>query len=156
MSEIRCEHCGGAVEGKKYFTYCSYHKGFVHVLCEQLCKNYSADILPNGTHCKKRYSDELYKYRILSYRILAPEYDVQGAIGKYEKLNSVELYDKFKTKVCLYNNISKDETERRTRYRVELAAMQQILRKRELENPKLSSWARRFFIEVGEIKDDKK
>ena len=153
MSEIRCERCGGRVEGNNYFTYCSYRKGFIHVRCEQACENYSADILPNGTHCKKRYSDELYKYRILSYRILAPEYEVQGAIGKYENMNSAELYEKFKTKVQMYKVFAQEDAEKRERYRVELAAMQQILCKRELENPKLSLWARRFFGEVGE-KDD--
>lgn len=144
MSEIRCERCGGTVEGKNYFTYCKYKKGFVHIRCEQACENYSAEILRNGTHCKKKFFEEETKYRLLLSRILAPEDDVQDAISKYEKFNSAELYDKFKTKVCLYNNIPKDETDRRARYRVELAAMQQVLKKRELANSKLSLWARRF------------
>ena len=153
MSEIRCERCGGRVEGNNYFTYCSYRKGFVHVRCEQACENYSADILPNGTHCKKRYSDELYKYRILSYRILAPDNDVQISKDKYQSMDTTILYDKFRDSIKHYNLIPRDEKGRRLAWRVELAAMQQILRKRELENPKLSLWARRFFGEVGE-KDD--
>lgn len=156
MSEIRCEHCGGVVEGKNYFTYCSYRKAFIHVRCEQACENYSAEMLRNGTHCKKKFFEEETKYRLLSWKIVAPEYDVQGAVGKYERMNSAELYEKFKSKVQMYKIIDRDDTDKRARARVELAAMQQILRKRELENPKLSSWARRFFIEVGEIKDDKK
>ncbi len=156
MEEIRCERCGGKVEGKDYFTYCSYKKSFIHVQCESACENYSADMLPNGTHCKRRYSDELYKYRILSYRILASDDDVQATIDKYERLNSAELYEKFRTKVSLYNNIPRDEADKRARMRVELAAMQQVLRARELANPKLPTWARRFFNEVGETEDDKK
>ena len=72
---------------------------------------------------------------------------------KYEKINSSELYDKYRTRICLYNNVPRADVDKRARMRVELAAMQQILRKRELENPKLSLWARRFFGEVGE-KDD--
>lgn len=154
MSDVRCEICGGVVEGKKYFTYCSYQKGFIHVGCEQKCENYCADMLKNGTHCRKKYYADETKYRLLSSRILAPEYDVQGAVGKYEKFDSYKLYEKFREGICLYNNISRDECELREQYRVELAAMQQILRKRELENPKLSLWARRFFSEVGEVKDD--
>lgn len=150
MSEIKCERCGGTVEGKNYFTYCSYKKCFVHIRCETACHNYSAEMLPNGTHCKKKFFDEETKYRLLSSRILAPEYDVQGAIGKYERFNSAELYEKFRTQAALYKIIDPDDVNKRTRARIELAAMQQILRKRELENPKLSLWARRFFGEVGE------
>ena len=153
MSEIRCENCGGTVEGKNYFTYCSYRKCFVHIRCEQACENYSADMLKNGTHCKKKFFEEETKYRLLSRPILAGEYDVQGAIGKYECLNSAELYEKFLKMVKIYKIIDRDDIEKKARYRIELAAMQQILRKRELENPKLSLWARRFFGEVGE-KDD--
>ena len=156
MSEIRCERCGGTVEGKNYFTYCKYKKGFVHVKCEQVCENYSADMLRNGTHCKKKFFEEEYKYRLLSSRILAPEYDVQGAVGKYEDLNSTELYEKFLQMVNVYKIIDRDDIEKKARYRVELAAMQQVLRKRELANPKLSLWARRFFGEVGEKNNDKK
>ena len=150
MSEIICERCGGAVEGKNYFTYCRYKKGFVHIMCEQACENYSADMLPNGTHCKKKFFEEETKYRLLSSKILAPEYDVQGAICKYEKLESSELYEKFLQMVNVYKIIDRDDIEKKARYRVELAAIQQILRKRELENPKLSLWARRFFGEVGD------
>ena len=153
MSEIRCENCGGTVECKNYFTYCSYRKCFVHIRCEQACENYSADMLKNGTHCKKKFFEEETKYRLLSRPILAREYDVQGAIGKYEGLNSAELYEKFLNMVKIYKIIDRDDIEKKARYRIELAAMQQILRKRELENPKLSLWARRFFGEVGE-KDD--
>ncbi len=153
MSDIRCESCGGVVEGKNYFTYCSYRKGFVHVQCEQGCKNYSADMLRNGTHCKKKFFEEETKYRMLSSRILAPEFDVQGAIGKYEKLNLVELYEKFRTQAAMYKIIDPDDVDKRARARVELAAMQQVLRKRELANPKLSLWARRFFNEEGEKND---
>ncbi len=154
MSEIRCERCGGVVEGKNYFTYCSYKKCFIHVQCEQVCENYSAEMLPNGTHCKKRYSDELYKYRILSYRILAPDNDVQISKDKYQSLDTAILYDKFRDSIKRYNLIPRDEKDRRLAWRIELAAMQQVLRKRELENPKLSLWARRFFDKVGETKDD--
>lgn len=150
MEEIICKYCGGKVEGKNYFTYCSYKKCFLHVQCETVCENYSVNMLPNGTHCKKRYSDELNKYIMLSYGILAPKDEVENALSKYEKINSTELYEKFKTQVCLYNNVSRDEKHKRARMRVELAAMQQVLRKRELENPKLSTWARRFFGEVGD------
>lgn len=150
MSEIKCERCGGALEGKNYFTYCSYKKGFIHVQCERACENYSADMLKNGTHCKKKFYEEEYKYRLLSSRILAPEYDVQGAISKYEHFNSVELYEKFRTQAALYKIIDPGDVEKRARARVELAAMQQILRKRELANPKLSLWARRFFDKVGD------
>ncbi len=154
MSEIRCERCGGVVEGKNYFTYCSYKKCFIHVQCEQVCENYSAEMLPNGTHCKKSYAEELYEYRILSYRILAPECEVQGAIAKYENMKYQELYEKFREGVKQYNLIPRDEKERRLARRIELAAMQRILVKRILANPKLSLWARRFFNEVGETKDD--
>ena len=118
--------------------------------CEQACENYSADMLPNGTHCKKKFFEEETKYRLLSSKILAPEYDVQGAICKYEKLESSELYEKFLQMVNVYKIIDRDDIEKKARYRVELAAIQQILRKRELENPKLSLWAWRFFGEVGD------
>lgn len=156
MSEIICERCGGTVEGKNYFTYCSYRKGFVHVRCEKACENYSADRLPNGTHCRKKYSEELYEYRILSHRISAPEYEVQDAISKYENMKYGELYEKFKTKVQMYKIFAKDDAEKDEKYRVELAAMQQVLVKRLLANPKLNLWARGFFNEVGETKNDKK
>ena len=150
MSEIRCERCGDTVEGKNYFTYCRYRKAFIHVQCEQACENYSADMLRNGTHCKKKYAEELYECRILSHRILAPEYEVQGAISKYENIGYRELYEKFKSKVQMYKVFARDDAEKREKYRIELAAMQQILVKRFLANPKLSLWARRFFIEVGD------
>lgn len=150
MTEERCAACGCLPEGKNCFTYCSYRRVFICLQCERACENYSAEMLRNGTHCKKKFFEEETKYRLLSYRILAPEYDVQGAISKYEKMNSVELYEKFRQEICLYNNIPKDETDRRAQYRVELAAMQQVLKYRELANPKLSSWARRFFNEVGD------
>jgi len=152
--EIKCERCGTKLEGKNYFTYCSVKKQFFCLHCESICKNYSVDMLPNGTHCKKRYSDELYKYRLLSARILAPDYDVQGAIGKYERLNSAELYEKFRTQAAMYKIIDPDDADKRARYRVELAAMQQVLRKRALADPKLSLWARKFFSEAGETKDE--
>lgn len=150
MSEIICERCGGTVEGKNYFTYCKYKKGFVHVRCEQACENYSADMLPNSTHCKKKFFEEETKYRLLSSKILAPDHKVQCAVSKYEGLNSTKLYEKFLKMVNIYKIIDRDDIEKKARYRVELAAMQQILRKRELENPKLSLWARRFFGEVGD------
>lgn len=150
MSEIRCERCGGTVEGKNYFTYCKYKKGFVHVMCEQGCENYSADMLPNGTHCKKKYAEELYQCRISSHRISAPEYEVQEAISKYENMKFGELYEKFKTKVQMYKAFAQDDAEKRERYRIELAAMQQVLVKQFLANPKLSLWARQFFNEVGD------
>lgn len=150
MSEIRCEHCGGVVEGKNYFTYCSYRKVFIHVRCEQSCENYSADILKNGTHCKKKFFEEETKYRLLSSKISAPDYDVQGAIGKFKRMNSAELYEKFLNMINVYKIIDRDNANKRAQYRVELAAMQQVLRKRELDNPKLSNWARRFFNEVGD------
>ncbi len=150
MSESRCERCDGVVRDKNYFIYCRYQKGFVHVNCEQACENYSADMLPNGTHCKKKYAEELYQCRILSHQISAPEYEVQGAISKYENMKYGELYEKFKTKVQMYKIFAKDDAEKRKRYLVELAAMQQILAKRFLANPKLSLWARRFFNEVGD------
>lgn len=150
MSEIRCERCGGTVGGKNYFTYCKYKKGFVHVMCERECENYSADMLPNGTHCKKKYAEELYQCRILSQRISAPEYEVQEAISKYENMKFGELYEKFKTKVQMYKAFAQDDAEKRERYRIELAAMQQVLVKQFLANPKLSLWARRFFGEVGD------
>lgn len=146
----RCARCGNLPEGKNYFTYCSYRKVFICLQCERACKNYSADMLPNGTHCKKKYAEELYECRILSHRILAPEYEVQGAISKYENMKYGELYEKFRTKVQMYKTFAQDNAEKREQYLVELAAMQQILVKRFLANPKLSLWARRFFNEVGD------
>lgn len=148
--EIRCERCGGTVEGKNYFTYCSYRKVFIHEQCERACENYSADMLRNGTHCKKKYAEELYQCRILSHRILAPEYEVQGAISKYENMRFGELYEKFKTKVQMYKVFAQDDAEKREQYRVELAAMQQVLVKQFLANPKATLWSRRFFNEAGD------
>lgn len=156
MSEIRCVHCDGTVEGKNYFTYCKYLKSFIHTSCEKECKNYSEKMLPNGTHCRKKYFEELYECRMLSHRILAPEYEVQGAISKYENMKYGELYEKFKTKVRMYKVFAQDDAEKREQYRIQLAAMQQVLVKQFLANPKLSLWAKRFFNEVGEIKNDRK
>ncbi len=150
--ENTCGFCGGIYEGKNYFTYCKYRKCFIHERCEIKCKNYSSKMLPNGTHCKKSYAEELYRCRILSNRISAPEYEVQAAIGKYENMKFRELYEKFKTKVQMYKVFAQDDPEKRERYRVELAAMQQILVKQFLANPKLSLWARRFFNEAGDNK----
>ncbi len=147
MSDIKCERCGGKLEGKNYFTYCSYKRDFIHVQCECVCEYFSQEMLPNGTHCKKRFSEENYKYRLLSHRISAPEDDVQGAVIKYESMSSDELYKKFVQMINVYKIIDRDDTDKRLLYRVELAAMQRILVRRELANPKLSLWARRFFVE---------
>ena len=150
MAEERCAKCGQLPSGKNHLTYCSYRKVFICLQCERACENYSAEMLRNGTHCKKKFHEEEYKYRLLSSRILAPEYEVQGAISKYERFNSVELYEKFRTQAALYKIIDPDDVEKRARARVELAAMQQVLRKRVLADPKLSAWARRFFDEAGD------
>lgn len=157
MSEIRCERCSGKLEGKNYFTYCSVKKQFVCLHCERFCKNYSAEILPNGTHCFIRYRNEEYKYKLLASRILAPEYDVSAAVPKHEaeKWTGI-LFEKFRTQAVLYQNIDPDDAEQRARVRIELAAMQQVLLKRVMSDPKTKRLYERLNGKVGEIKDDKK
>ena len=137
MSDIRCERCGGKLEGKNYFTFCSVKKQFVCLRCESLCKNYSEKILPNGTHCRVKYENESYKYLLLTKRIIVLEDDVNEAMPKYEaEKRTGILFDRFVTAAALYQNIPPDQKVRRARARTELAAMQRVLLRRIMSDPK--------------------
>ena len=148
MDKELCPQCGREIDAKNSARYCSIEKKFVCQSCENLCQNYSAKLLPNGTHCFVSYRTEENYYRLLASRILAPEYDVIEAMPKYEaEKNTSLLLKKFSEKTCLYQNIDPDDTEHRAKARVELAAIQQILRKRILDNSKLSTWGRKILTQ---------
>ncbi len=148
MDKEYCPQCGREIDEKNSAKFCSVKKEFVCHSCEVYCKNYRTKLLPNGTHCFVLFRKEEYNYRLLASRILAPEYDVIKAIPKYEAENRTGLLlEKFSQEACMYQNIDTNDTERKAKARVELAAMQRVLRQRILANSKLSTWGRKILTE---------
>lgn len=149
MCEEQCEMCGHPWDEKHHrLRICTNTGKLVCEWCHTRCQHYRKNILPNGTHCVVIFEKEYNKYRLLYRPILAPESEVNKAVPKYENEPSGVLFDKFYLEAHLYGNV--DEPQIRAAKRVELAAMQKVLRPKILADP----LTRKMYYRFNGIKED--
>ncbi len=138
-----CIRCGKDDSEIDKWTFCQKRKEFVCRNCEHKCVHYSAAMLPNGTHCKFAFGRENDIRRLLRRNFLASPSEVKKARRLFEKRLSGELTEEFRLLAARYR-ITVDEAYRNT-IRVQLAAMQSILRERYAQDSK-----QRFMFKTDE------
>lgn len=123
-----CIRCGRDENQIDTWRYCDKRKIFICRECEEYCENYSSAMLPNGTHCKYAFGREDQIRCLLQENFLASPSEVQEARARYENMLGGPLTEEFRLLAAKYR-VTLDET-RRNLMRVNLAAMQAILRER--------------------------
>ena len=121
-----CIRCGNDDSEIDAFIFCSKRKEFICRKCEHYCENYSAAMLPNGTHCRYAFGREDHLRRLLQRNILASPGEVQKARARYENMLVGTLAEEFRLLTAKYK-VTVDEAKRNV-MRVNIAAMQSILR----------------------------
>ena len=116
-----CWLCGTA--GHETYRFCSIMRAFVCLSCEtQKCSEYSAAMLPNGTHCRAIYMKEDERSRKLNRPFIAPLSDVNKARERYTRFNTERLYEDYCELLKKYDD--SNDGHRRAELRIQLAAMQ--------------------------------
>ena len=126
VGEAVCGICGTG--GHKEYWFCSIKGMFICMNCEQICKNYSVNILPNGTHCRASYARESEKFRKINRIFIAPPSIVADSRERYKGYDREQLYNEY-CDLLERHDTSNDNLHRAT-LRIELAAMQQELKGR--------------------------
>lgn len=129
-----CIRCGKDDSEIDKWAFCQKRKEFVCRNCEHKCEHYSSAMLPNGTHCKYSFGRENDIRRLLKRNFLASPSAIKKARKLFEKKQSGELTEEFRLLAARYR-ITVDEAYRNT-IRVQLAAMQSILRERYAQDSK--------------------
>lgn len=148
LCEEHCSNCGYKWDDDNRLRFCNNTGKLVCEWCHRMCEHYRKNILPNGTHCYVSFEKEYKKYRLLYRPILAPQSEVDKATLKYEDMPLGKLFDKFYLEAYLYVNIN--DAELRAAKRIELAAMQKVLRPRVLSDNN----SRRMYYRFNGIKED--
>lgn len=128
---VRCRNDDSEIEK---FVFCSKRKEFICRQCEEFCINYSKTMLPNGTHCKYSFGCENDIRQLLRRNFLASPSEVKRARRLFENRLLGNLKEEFRLLAARYR-ATVDETYRNT-MRVQLAAMQSILRERYAQDSK--------------------
>lgn len=123
-----CIRCGNDDSEIDKFIFCSKRKEFICRKCEEYCENYSAAMLPNGTRCRYLFGRENDIRRLLHRNFLASPREVQKARAHYENMLGGTLAEEFRLLTAKYK-VTVDEAKRNV-MRVNIAAMQSILRER--------------------------
>ncbi len=106
------------------YRYCSTRRGFVCINCERGCNHFSRKLLPNGCNCKLTYMYPFRKY----VSFLANSEEIEAAKAKYLNMTNQVLESRYKALHDTHNK--SDSSENRTKLRVELAAISELLSQR--------------------------
>ena len=137
-----CAYCGNGSEDG-VFTFCSFRREYVHTRCERLCENYSSEMLPNGTNCRKKYSEDLFFFKALGWKVVpVSPAKVRKEKEKYCEYKTGDLRKRFVSLAARYKAINNPEL--RAAWRPELAAMQNVLIERINTDVKMKSLHERF------------
>ena len=138
-----CIRCGKDENEIDKFIFCSKRKEFICRKCEEYCEHHSTAMLPNGTHCNYAFGKENDIRRLLNRNFFASPVEIEKAKIRYKNMNIGNLAEDFRLLAARYK-ITIDET-RRNIMRVNLAAMQTVLRERYAQDSR-----QRFMFKTDE------